>query len=96
MKSGLGAKGSLCFLAMVCVSRAATLRTGVAKADITTPRGELMWGLEDRTTPAKSTLDPLYARVLELEALALVTLDPRGGPKVERDRVSAAQRLTHA
>jgi hypothetical protein len=55
-----------------------------------------MWGLEDRTTPAKSTLDPLYARVLELEALALVTLDPRGGPKVERDRVSAAQRLTHA
>lgn len=38
-----------------------------------------MWGFEDRLTPASSTLDPLYARVLVLEAgqtrLAIVTLD---------------------
>jgi neutral ceramidase len=38
-----------------------------------------MWGFEERTTPATGTLDPLYARVLVLEAgpqrLALITVD---------------------
>jgi hypothetical protein len=64
---------------------AATLRAGAAKADITPPAGELMWGYEDRLKPATGTLDPLYARVLVLESgekrLALVTLDlgPPGG-----------------
>jgi len=51
--------------------------------DITPPAGEQMWGYEDRRQPAAGTLDPLYARVLVLEAgpstaprrLALVTLD---------------------
>jgi neutral ceramidase len=60
-------------------SRAATLRAGTAKADITPSSRELMWGYEDRLKPATGTLDPLYARVLVLEAgerrLALVTLD---------------------
>src|ERR1017187_4821699 len=61
----------------------AALRAGMARADITPPAGEQMWGYEDRRQPATGTLDPLYARVLVLEAgpesaprrLALVTLD---------------------
>jgi len=61
----------------------AAMRAGVARVDITTPAGEQMWGYEDRRQPAAGTLDPLYARVLVLEAgpqgahhrLALVTLD---------------------
>ena len=61
----------------------ATLRAGVARAEITPPAGEQMWGYESRRQPATGTLDPLYARVLVLEAgpesaprrLALVTLD---------------------
>ncbi len=58
---------------------AAVLRAGVAKTDITPPPGELLWGYESRVKPATGTIDPLYARVLVLEAgdkrLALVTLD---------------------
>ena len=61
----------------------AALRAGVARADITPPAGEQLWGFESRHQPATGTLDPLYARVLVLEAgpesaprrLALVTLD---------------------
>ena len=61
----------------------AALRAGVARAEITPPAGEQMWGYEDRRQPATGMLDPLYARVLVLEAgpesaprrLALVTLD---------------------
>jgi len=61
----------------------AALRAGVARVDITPPAGEQLWGYEDRRQPAAGTLDPLYARVLVLEAgaesaprrLALVTLD---------------------
>ena len=57
----------------------AGLRAGVAKVDITPPAGQSMWGYFDRKTPAQSTLDPLYARVLVLEAgdvrIALVALD---------------------
>jgi neutral ceramidase len=61
----------------------AALRAGVARVDITPPAGEQMWGYEDRRQPSTGTLDPLYARVLVLEAgsdsaprrLALVTLD---------------------
>src|SRR5947208_14417026 len=68
---------SLLLAAAQC--QAAGLRAGVARTDIT-PRGnEIMWGFEDRKTPANGTIDPLYARVLVLEAgdqrLALVTLD---------------------
>jgi neutral ceramidase len=67
------------FSLMACVAQAAALRAAVSKVDITPPTGEVMWGFETRTTPAKGALDPLYARVLVLEAgtqrLALVTLD---------------------
>lgn len=55
------------------------LRAGVAKVDITPTGNEMLWGFENRTKPATGTLDPLYARVLVLEAgktrLALVTVD---------------------
>jgi hypothetical protein len=47
--------------------------------DITPPLGVQMWGYFDRLTGAQGILDPLYARVLVLEAadkrVALVTLD---------------------
>jgi neutral ceramidase len=58
---------------------AAPLRAAVAKADITPPPGVQMWGFSNRTGPGTGTLDPLYARVLVLEAsgkrLALVSVD---------------------
>src|SRR5437868_11309678 len=61
------------------VASAATLRAGIAKVEITPPAGEQMWGYENRTKPATGTLDPLYARVLVIEAnnrrLGLVALD---------------------
>ena len=57
----------------------ATLRAGVAKVEITPPPGIPMWGYSNRKGPATGTLDPLYARVLVLQAgtsrLAIVTLD---------------------
>jgi neutral ceramidase len=69
----------LAVLAAAVSCYAAALRAGVAKTDITPSGSELLWGFEDRTTPANGTIDPLYARVLVLEAggkrLALVTLD---------------------
>ncbi len=59
--------------------QAAGLKAGVAKVDITPPLGLPMWGYFDRKTPSKAVLDPLYSRVLVLEAgdtrLALVALD---------------------
>jgi neutral ceramidase len=71
----------LAFLALAASSlgHSSNLRAAAGKVDITPPPGELLWGFESRTTPATGTLDPLYARVLLLEAgtqrLALVTLD---------------------
>lgn len=72
-------------LARVAVSmlsasaRAASLKAGVAKVDITPQPGLRLWGFESRKSPATGTRDPLYARVLVLEAgdarLALVALD---------------------
>jgi len=60
-------------------SFAAGLRAGTAKLDITPSGAEQLWGFEDRVKPSIGTLDPLYARVLVLEArdkrLAIVTLD---------------------
>jgi Neutral/alkaline non-lysosomal ceramidase, N-terminal len=68
-----------CLLACLPASAANTLRAGVASVDITSPPGIRLWGYSDRTTPATGTLDPLYARVLVLEAgekrFALVTVD---------------------
>jgi len=67
-------------LLSVAVSmRGAGLKAGVARVDITPPPGLPMYGYASRSQPATGTLDPLYARVVVLEAserrLALVTLD---------------------
>ncbi len=55
------------------------MMAGVAKVDITPPLGTQMWGYFDRLKGAEGTLDPLYARVLVLQAgsqrLAYVDLD---------------------
>src|SRR5499427_625417 len=57
----------------------ATLKGGVARVEITPPAGLPMYGYRNRTSPSQGVLDPLYARVLALEAgetrLAIVTLD---------------------
>jgi len=58
---------------------AASLKAGVAKVDITPPPGVRMWGYGNRKGPSTGTLDPLYARILVIEAgetrLGLVALD---------------------
>ena len=61
---------------------AATLRAGVSQVDVTPPPQLPMYGYFERLTKhqlATGTLDPLYARVLVLQAgdkrVALVTLD---------------------
>lgn len=78
-------RNSLAFLAVLltlvsCLqANAADMKAGVAKVDITPPLGVKMWGYFDRLTGAEGTLDPLYARILVLEAggkrLAYVDLD---------------------
>ena len=83
-------------LAVIVPSFAAGLRAGTAKVDITPAGAETLWGYEDRVKPATGTLDPLYARVLVLEAgdkrLAIVTLDlgrTFGPAAIEKLRESA-------
>src|SRR5262249_17509031 len=57
----------------------ATLKGGVARVEITPQIGLPMYGYRNRSGPSQGVLDPLYARVLALEAgetrLAIVTLD---------------------
>src|SRR5215469_16943963 len=57
----------------------ATLKGGVARVEITPQIGLPMYGYRSRSSPSQGVLDPLYARVLALEAgetrLAIVTLD---------------------
>src|SRR4051812_42188936 len=74
----------LCYFAvatLACpyIASAADLRAGIAKVEITPAPGEQMWGYENRTKPATGMLDPLYARVLILNAkdrrIALIALD---------------------
>jgi len=80
---GTGRKITLSFWLVIALltgsARAATLKAGVAKVDITPPPGLTLWGFENRKAPATKAHDPLYARVLVLEAgdsrLALVALD---------------------
>jgi neutral ceramidase len=66
---------------------------GVARADITPPPGVELWGYSNRSGPATSTLDPLYARVLVLDdgskSAAVITLDlgrSFGSPQIARVR----------
>ncbi len=80
---------------MVIESAGAALKAGVAKVDITPPAGQRMWGYAARKGPAEGVLDPLWARVLVLEAgekrLALVALDlgrPFGPASLARLRES--------
>jgi neutral ceramidase len=86
--------GAIAIVGM-CTPTWAGLRAGTAKVDITPATHEIMWGFEDRLAPAESTLDPLYARVLVLEAgdrrLAIVALDlgrSFGEPALDRLRES--------
>ncbi|MGA2629871.1 MAG: neutral/alkaline non-lysosomal ceramidase N-terminal domain-containing protein [Terriglobia bacterium] len=83
---------------MASSAPAAGLKAGVVRVDITPPAGQLLWGYAARTTPAQGMLDPLYARVLVLEAgekrLALVVLDLGrvfGPASLERLRAAARQ-----
>ena len=66
-------------LALSQLGNASDMKAGVEKVDITPPIGTRMWGYFDRLDGAKGVLDPLYARVLVLEAgnsrLAYVDLD---------------------
>lgn len=70
---------TLLILTSIALPAWAGLRAGVSKTDITPTTHEVMWGFESRLAAAESTLDPLYARVLILEAggqrLAIVALD---------------------
>ena len=83
-----------------------TFKAAVAKVDITPPPGLPMYGFFDRIQANRSatgTLDPLYARVLVLEAgekrFALVTLDlgrTFGEPLLKelRQQISAAANIS--
>src|ERR1051326_6000282 len=81
MRTRLEPFTTACILALLnpFPSAAAAMKAGVAKVNITPPAGVQMWGYFDRLKPAEGTLDPLFARVLVLEAgdrrLALVDLD---------------------
>ncbi len=67
----------LCSLTLA--GNAQSLRAGVSRVDITPPLGVDLWGYFDRSGPANGKLDPLFARVLVLEAgrqsVAVITLD---------------------
>jgi neutral ceramidase len=89
--------GTLGWLLIVFLSTGnawtATLKAGVAKVNITPGPSVPLWGFSDRKSPAIGTLDPLYARVLVVEAggkrLALVSVDlgrPFGPTSLEQLR----------
>jgi len=77
LKTGCFLLGTVLASSAACWSVA--LRAAVSKVDITPAHGANLWGYSNRENPATGTLDPLYARVLVLEAgsrsLALVNLD---------------------
>ena len=97
----LGAVSLCLLLGSLRASAQPGLRAAVAKVDITPKTHEVMWGFEDRVEPATSTLDPLYARVLVLEAggkrLAIVTLDlGRSFGETSLDQLQAEVRKSSA
>ncbi|MGH9444931.1 MAG: neutral/alkaline non-lysosomal ceramidase N-terminal domain-containing protein [Terriglobia bacterium] len=73
--------GLACFVIFLlpAAMRGESLKAGVARVDITPPVGVRMWGYQSRKGPSIGTRDPLYARVLVLEAggkrLAFAILD---------------------
>jgi Neutral/alkaline non-lysosomal ceramidase, N-terminal len=89
---------ALLLLLLPLPGNAAGMKAGVAKVDITPPVGVQMWGYFNRLKGAEGTIDPLYARVLVLEAgdqrLAYVDLDlgrTFGAASTERLRQAAQQ-----
>jgi len=79
-------------------ANAAEMKAGVARVNITPPVGVQMWGYFNRLKGAEGTIDPLYARVLVLEAgeqrLAYVDLDlgrTFGPASINRLRQAAKQ-----
>ncbi len=96
MALSIGVGWCLAALIAASVCRAASLRAGVAKVDITPPPGQLLYGYSERRTPAQGALDLLYARVLVVEAgenrLAWVDLDlgrPFGPESIREIREAA-------
>ena len=80
LKTGSKAVATLGLLiAATSQARAQTLHAGVARVDITPPAGLLLQGYSNPERLATGTRDPLFARILVLEAgttrLALVDLD---------------------
>lgn len=80
----------------------AEFRAASAKADITPPDSQPLWGYSDRSGPSTGTHDPLYAKILLLDdsshRLALVTLDLGRTFGIEsmnivRDRVRKSARV---
>lgn len=74
----------------------AILQGGVARVEITPQIGLPMYGYRSRTSLSQGVLDPLYARVLALEAgktrLAIVTLDLGQVTKLWLDKLREAAR----
>ena len=70
---------SLLLLLSTVASGGVEFKAAVARTDITPPLDFPLWGYSDRKGPAKSVLDPLYARILVMDdasnRVALVTLD---------------------
>ncbi len=88
---------SICLFPIIGLS--ATMKAGAAKVDITPPLGLKMYGYGSRTEGASGILDPLYARVLVLEAgdqrLAMVVCDlgrPFAPAWIERLRQDAKEK----
>src|SRR2546422_1376969 len=104
MVPAIGIGWLLAALVAARTCQGATLRAGVAKVDITPPGHELLSGYNERLKPATGTLDPLYARVLVLEAgekrLAWVDLDllrPFGPESINqiREAVRKSSRISY-
>jgi len=88
----------LCMLTLPGSLAGASLKAGVAKVEITPPTGLRMYGFASRKGTSTGILDPLFARVLVLEAgekrLALVVSDlgrPFGPALLARLRETAKQ-----
>src|SRR5579884_1261343 len=89
---------SALILTCAALAQASGLRAAVERVDITPPPGEHLWGFENRTQRATGAHDPLYARILVLDAgknrLGLVALDlgrPFGPASLETLRAAAAR-----